>query len=157
MVDATTLILAATFAQTVVITLTLLVFIFQFRSQETAIKESSYQGLMGRYNEYIMTQVNSPDLNNILARRLSRLRSDGAQVSPDDARMMGNLLIVYGIIEESYLLYSKNWIDKVTWEQWAAWLKVLCEEPLFRLIHETSQGMFDPGFQAYVSEITNTG
>ena len=38
MVDATTLIVIATLAQTVVITITLMVFILQFRSQEKSIR-----------------------------------------------------------------------------------------------------------------------
>jgi hypothetical protein len=36
----------ATVVQTIVITLALLVFIFQFRSQEKAIWESSYQAIL---------------------------------------------------------------------------------------------------------------
>ena len=55
MVDAATLSLVATFVQTGVITLTLVVFILQFRSQEKAIKEASYQNLLGRYNDFIMS------------------------------------------------------------------------------------------------------
>jgi hypothetical protein len=54
LVDAATLSLVATIVQTLVITLTLIVFISQFRSQEKAIKEASYQNLLGRYNDFIM-------------------------------------------------------------------------------------------------------
>jgi hypothetical protein len=52
--------------QTIVITLTLLVFIFQFRSQERAIKESSYQNLMGRYNDFMLMQAEKPELSNLM-------------------------------------------------------------------------------------------
>ncbi len=59
----------ATLVQTIVITLTLLVFIFQFRSQEKAIRESSYQNVLGRYNDYVMSGTGADDL--ILARLFS--------------------------------------------------------------------------------------
>ena len=48
--------------QTVVISLTLLVFIFQFRSQERAIKESAVANVMGRYTDYIGMLVERPEL-----------------------------------------------------------------------------------------------
>ena len=53
LVDSTDLIIIASVVQTIVITLTLAVFIFQFRSQEKAIRKSSYQNVMGRYTDYI--------------------------------------------------------------------------------------------------------
>jgi hypothetical protein len=73
LVDATDLSLLATFAQTVVITLTLLVFIFQFRSQEKAIRESSYQNVLGRYGDYIMSGGGTDEL--LLAQLFSTTRS----------------------------------------------------------------------------------
>lgn len=60
MVDSTDLIIIASVVQTVVISLTLLVFIFQFRSQENAIKESAVQNVMGRYTDYIRMLVERP-------------------------------------------------------------------------------------------------
>jgi high-affinity Fe2+/Pb2+ permease len=59
----------ATLVQTIVITLTLLVFIFQFRSQEKAIRESSYQNVLRIYNDYVMSSTGTDDL--ILARLFS--------------------------------------------------------------------------------------
>jgi hypothetical protein len=70
LVDALTLTIAATIVQTVVITLTLAVFILQFRSQEKAIREASYQNLMGRYNDFIMTRVSQPEFVGFIARRM---------------------------------------------------------------------------------------
>jgi hypothetical protein len=68
--EATEIIVLTSLVQTAVITLTLLVFIFQFRSQERAIKESSYQNLMGRYNDFMMVQAERPELNKLLRIRL---------------------------------------------------------------------------------------
>lgn len=150
MPDTTTIILLATLAQTVVITLTLLVFIFQFRSQETAIKESSYQNLMGRYNDFITSQVSNPDLNGLFVERVRKFNKQGS-ASPQDAAIYGNLLIAYGIIEEAFLLYDKGWIDEDTWEQWATWLRALSSQPQFSAVHEASHGMFDKGFEGYAA------
>ena len=151
LVDVTTLVIAATIIQTIVLTFTLLVFIFQFRSQEKAIKESSYQNLMGRYNDFIMTQVSKAELNKLFMDQLKFLNNQ--EISPQGAAVYGHLLIAYGIIEEAFLLSKKKWIDNDTWEQWAAWLKVLSKHPQFIQVHGATRGMFDKDYQDYVSKI----
>ncbi len=111
---------------------------------------------MGRYNDFIMMQVEKPDIwNRMLA---GRVRSSNKQeISPEETSLYGHLLIAYGIIEEAYLLSKKKWIDKETWEQWAAWLKVLSVHPQFIQIHETTKGMFDKEYEDYVSKMINEG
>jgi len=146
LVDDATLNLLATFAQTLVITLTLLVFIFQFRSQERAIKDSSYQNVIGRYNEYIMSAGTADDL------LLASLFADNKPPADELARIR-RLMIAYGIIEEAYGLYKKGWIDKEDWDQWATWLKAISRYPQFATLHTGTTGMFDPDFQAYVSQM----
>ena len=91
MVDSTDLIVIASVAQTVVITLTLVVFIFQFRSQEKAIKESAYQAVQGRYTDYIRMLVEKPELTRLLqagfgqpTEQRSPVMMDG--LSPEDTR-----------------------------------------------------------------------
>jgi len=142
----------ASLVQTVVITLTLLVFIFQFRSQEKAIKESSYQNLMGRYNDFMMMQAEKPELNKLLRDQLYG-HGTKSKITREDTSLIVNLLIAYGIIEEAFLLYSKWWIDEETWRQWAAWLKDLAKHPRFVQIHRRMQGQFDKRFEDYVSKV----
>jgi hypothetical protein len=151
LVDTTTLIVLSTLVQTAVITLTLLVFIFQFRSQEKAIKESSYQNVMGRYNDFIMGQASSPQMSGLF---VDQVRSLGnlKETTQQEATSIAHLLIAYGIIEEAFGLYKKKWIDEETWEQWAAWLKALCKHPQFYNVHTFTSGMFDKDFQNYVSK-----
>jgi hypothetical protein len=62
-------------------------------------------------------------------------------------------MMAYGIIEETFEFYKKGWIDKETWEQWAAWLKAIAKHPLFSTLHVGTAGMFDKGFQEYVSRL----
>jgi hypothetical protein len=147
LVDTTTLIVISTIVQTVVITVTLVVFVMQFRSQEKAIKEASYQGLMGRYNDFINTIVEKP----VIARLL--LDESNQEVSEDEATIYAHLLVAYGIIEEAYLLYVKDWIDEDTWLQWSAWLEDLCERPQMRSIHRRTSGTFDRRFEQYVDNM----
>ncbi len=142
--------MVSTIAQTVVITITLVVFILQFRSQEKAIKEASYQGLMGRYNDYIRSLIDTPDLARFLVDQ-----ADGV-ISVEEARVYANLLVAYGIIEEAFLLYQKKWIDEATWMQWSAWLRILCDRPQLRRVHERSAGTFDKGFEEYVTHMLKT-
>lgn len=147
MVDAVTLTLLATLVQTVVITLTLLVFIFQFRSQERAIREASYQNLLGRYNEFMMTSQGADDA------LLARLISPNKEFDAKDLAAIRRLLISYGIIEEAYELHKKGWIDKDAWEQWNTWLKALCRNPHFATLHSSTAGMYDKEFQDHVSRL----
>jgi hypothetical protein len=152
LVDSTAVVLIATIAQTLVLTLTLIVFIFQFRSQEKAIKESSYQNLMGRYNDFIMRIVDRPELAKLLVDRIPG-RQQGAEVTQEEAMTYGQLLIIYGIIEEAFLLYKKRWIDQETWAQWAAWLRSMAIRSELEQIHEVTSGSFDGDFEKFVSKV----
>jgi hypothetical protein len=147
LVDSGTLTLIATIVQTVVITLTLLVFIFQFRSQEKALKEASYQNLLGRYNDFMMT---AEDTDNVL---FARLMGDDVPSDPGDLAIVRRLLLSYGIIEEAYELYKKGWIDDESWEQWNTWLKAISRHPHFVRIHNATQGMYDKEFQDHVTRL----
>jgi hypothetical protein len=149
--DATEIIVLTSLVQTAVITLTLLVFIFQFRSQEKAIKESSYQNLIGRYNDFMMVQAEKPEPSKLLRDWLSR--DTETKIAAEDISVIANLLIAYGIVEEAFLLYAKKWIDEETWGQWATWLKDLTKHPRFDLIHRRMKGQFDKRFQDYVSKV----
>src|SRR5579872_268202 len=143
-IDLTTL---AALVQTIVITLTLIIFIFQFRSQEKAIRESSYQNVLGRYNDYVLSGSGADDIN------ISRLLSPAKEISKEELAGIRRLMIAYGIIEETFELYSKGWIDKETWDQWDTWLRAMTRHPQFAKLHAASTGMFDTGFQKHVTEL----
>jgi hypothetical protein len=151
LVDETTLILISTVVQTIVISLTLVIFTLSFRSQERAIRESSYQGLIGRYNDLIGTVANKPELTRMMMGAVSG--RDSEKMSKQDAVIIGHLLFAYGIIEEAYILREKKWIDEDNWQQWAAFLKSLSRSPLFAPMCDWTHGTFDPGFEAFVQEI----
>ncbi len=146
LVDATDLIIITSVAQTVVITLTLVVFIFQFRSQERAIKESSYQNVMGRYTDYVRMLVERPEL----AKMLNEFQSQGRaaeKLSPEEESTYAYLMVGYGIFEEVYSLYKKKWVDEETWQQWVSFLERMTAHPLFQRVHSRSSGTFDKDFQ----------
>ena len=151
MVDSTTLVVLSTIVQTVVITLTLMVFIMQFRSQERAIRESSYQNLLGRYNDLMMSGQMADDS------MVARLFAQDERFDPKDAAAVRRLLISYGIIEEAYELYKKGWIDEESWEQWNTWLKAISRHPHFARMHQRAAGMYDKDFQAHVSRLIGSG
>jgi hypothetical protein len=145
----------ATIVQTIVITLTLVVFIFQFRSQEKALRESAYQNLLGRYNEYILS--GDPADNRLLSRLFTSSSNSKEEPSAEDVAAMRRLMIAYGIIEEAFELYNKGWIDKPTWDQWGAWLEALAKHPSFATLHRAAIGMFDKDFQDHVSRMLSSG
>ena len=97
--DTATLVVISTVAQTVVLGVTLIVFILQFRSQEKAVKESSYQGLMGRYNDFISQLVDKPELTRLLLERVEAERSK--LISEEEASVYGRRLLADGFFEEA--------------------------------------------------------
>ncbi len=153
-VDSTTLIIITSVVQTVVITLTLAVFIFQFRSQEKAIRESSYQNVMGRYTDFVKMLVEKPELTK-LRYEIANVQGGAPleKLSQEEEVVSSYLLLGYGLFEEVFLLHKKKWIDDDTWNQWSVFLERICRHPLFMRIHETSLGTFDGDFQAYVSKL----
>lgn len=156
MVDSTGLIIITSVVQTVVITLTLAVFIFQFRSQEKSIRESAVQGVMGRYTDYIRMLVENPRLTRLLEvaqTQFSPSQGPFEKLSQDDEATLAYLLLGYGIFEEVYSLYKKKWMDEDTWQQWSAFLERMSTHPLFQRVHRMSDGTFDKGFQEYVSKL----
>ena len=152
MVDTTTLVVISTLVQTVVISITLIVFVLQFRSQERAIRESSYQGLISRYNDLISSLADKPDLALSLFVSAG-MPGEAGQATKDEVMVYSHLLLAYGIIEEAYLLYAKKWIDKEEWQQWSAFLERLSKHPLFPTIHRLASGTFDSRFEEYVSRM----
>ena len=110
---------------------------------------------MGRYNDFIIAQANMPELKKLFTERISKFSKERREMSPQEAAIYNHLLIAYGILEEAFSLYDKKWIDNETWEQWSAWLRVLLENPQFVLIHRSTSGMFDKGFEDYVSRVMN--
>jgi hypothetical protein len=151
LVDATTLTLLSTVVQTVVITLTLLVFIFQFRSQEKAIRESAYQNLLGRYNDMMLSSSNTD--NPMLA----RLLAEDKELDQRDIASIRILLQSYSIIDEAYELYKKGWIDDEAWEQWNSWLKAISRHPHFPRLHASTTGMYDKDFEGHVARLLGSG
>jgi hypothetical protein len=154
MVDSTDLILLTSVVQTVVITLTLGVFIFQFRSQEKSIRESAYQNVVGRYTDYIKMLVDKPELGEFR----SFTESAGGKVKleklePNDQVIFAYLLLGYGIFEEVYLLHKKKWIDDDTWDQWQVFLQKVSMHPLYGRVRDVSRGTFDKDFEDLVTEI----
>jgi hypothetical protein len=135
----------STIVQTFVITVTLIVFVMQFRSQEKAIREASYQGLMGRYNDYITGIVENPTLGRILV--------GDDKMPTEEALIYGHLLVAYGIIEEAFLLRTRKWITEDEWKQWSAFLSGLASRPEMKVLFERIRGTFDGRFEEYTSQV----
>jgi hypothetical protein len=151
LVDSTDLIIITSVVQTVVITLTLAVFIFQFRSQEKSIREAAIQSVMGRYTDYIRMLVERPELAVLVdvAQRGQNLE----KLSPEEQAVQAYILMGYGIFEEVFMLYKKKWMDEETWQQWSSFLESFSGHPLFRRVHNFTSGTFDKDFQEFVSKV----
>ena len=119
--------------------LTLAVFIFQFRSQML---------------------VERPELAKILetARGGGQQEGLGAEkLSPEEEATYAYLLLGYGIFEEVYSLHKKKWMDEDTWKQWSTFLERMTTQPLFQRVHKLTRGTFDSEFQEYVSKLIQEG
>jgi hypothetical protein len=156
LVDSTDLIIITSVVQTVVISMTLLVFIFQFRSQEKSVREAAVQNVMGRYTDYIGMLVEKPELSRLLNFDEAMRPPEGGpaeKLSQEEQTLSAYLLLGYGLFEEIFSLHKKKWMDEETWQQWSAFLERMTKQPLFRRIHRGTRGTFDKEFQDYVSKL----
>jgi hypothetical protein len=143
----------ATIVQTIVITLTLIIFTMSFRSQNKAIQEQAYQALLDDYNDAMKTMMERPELYQLWV-DLQRVRPVGDKIQTRDDMVVRNFVIMlYGLFERLHFLYRRKWIDKETWDQWAVFLETIADLPVFKDVHEATAGMYDKPFQEHVSGI----
>jgi hypothetical protein len=146
----------STIVQTAVVTLTLVIFILSFRSQNKAIQEQAYQKIMDDYGDAMRMLSDRPELYafqlelfNRSGRSLGRQRS----YSREDMVIRNYVVLMYGFFERIYALYRRKWIDEDTWKQWAAFLEVVAAHPVFQDVHKYSTEMWDQPFVDFVSKI----
>jgi hypothetical protein len=147
-------IVLSTIVQTIVLTLTMVVFIMSFRTQNKATRDAAYQKVLDDYSDSMKMLVERPELNSIqveLAR--ATRREELANRTPEQFLVRNYVLLLYGIFERIYALYQKKWIDRETWIQWEKFLTTVAKHPLFEEVHHTSEGMFDKPFQDFVADI----
>ncbi len=147
----------ATIVQTVVITLTLVIFILSFRSQDKAIREQAYQKVMDDYGDIMRRLSDTPELYKFqieLFNTIGRpLTSGGKELTREDMISRNYVIGMYGFFERLHALYRRKWIDKETWRQWSAFLNLMARHPLFKDVHESSKEMWDKPFVDYVDDI----
>jgi len=156
LVDATDPVVITSIVQTVVITLTLAVFIFQFRSQERSIKEAAVQNVMGRYTDYVRMLVDNPKLSPLrrYADEISLAEGRTAEkLDPEDEVLFNYLMLGYGLMEEVFTLHKKKWIDDESWGQWSAFMERVSRHPLSRRVREFTIGTFDKDFEEYMRKL----
>ena len=145
----------STIVQTAVLTLTLVIFILSFRSQNRANKEAAYQKVLDDYTDLIKMPVDKPELSRFqveLARANAGFNSDVGG-SAEEMTVRNYVMLLYGLFERAHLLFRKKWIDRDTWDQWSAFLEVIAKHPMFIDVHRSTEGMFDKPFRDYVTNI----
>jgi len=65
LVDISELIVWSTIVQTIVLTLTLVIFIMSFRTQNKATRDAAYQKVLDDYSDSMKMLVERPELNSI--------------------------------------------------------------------------------------------
>ena len=154
MVDISDPIVWSTIVQTIVLTLTLIIFILTFRTQNKATRDAAYQKVLDDYSDSMKMLVERPELNSIQVELAKITRTgDLTNRTPEQLLARNFVLLLYGIFERLYMLYLKKWIDHETWIQWEKFLSTIAKHPLFEEVHHTSEGMFDKPFQDFVSGI----
>jgi len=159
LVDISDPIVWSTILQTVVLTLTLVIFIMSFRSQNKATRDAAYQKALDDYTDTMKMLVENPQLSKLPLEisRTNKPAGSEVQSQPLENMVVRNyMLLLYGIFERIHLLYRKKWIDHETWNQWDLFLQTMAGHPAFRDAHRTSEGMFDKPFQDYVSKILSS-
>lgn len=133
----------------------MIIFIYQFRSQKEAIKDSAYQKALDDFTDSIALLVQRPELAALID-DLGEFTRSGApgsgKITPERASVFGFMLLNYSLLERVYLLYAKKWIDEDTWSQWHTFLKTMAKHPVFQEVHRRSEGTYDPDFQKLVQQ-----
>jgi hypothetical protein len=150
--DLTDPVVLLTIAQTLILTLTMVVFILSFRSQNEAIRDSSYQKALDDYTSAMSMLVQRPQLAKMLDEGMGEMANRTPVSNEEEGALFGFMLLNYSLFERIYLLYAKKWIDDDTWQQWHAWLKIMAKHPMFKEVHRRSVGTFDRGFQDIVDK-----
>jgi hypothetical protein len=143
----------STLVQTIVLTLTLVIFILSFRSQNKAIKEQAYQKIMDDYGDVMRMLSERPELYPFQLDLFNANRRFGREkpYTREEMIIRNYCIMLYGFFERVYFLYRRKWIDEDTWRQWAAFLEVVAAHPVFRDVHQSSGEMFDKPFVDYVA------
>lgn len=150
-------IVLSTIVQTAVLTLTLLIFVMSFRSQEKSIREQAYQNVMDDYGDIMRRLSETPELYKFqidLFKTIGRpLSSSQTELSREDLIIRNYVIGMYGFFERLHALYRRKWIDQETWRQWAAFLNLMARSPVFKDVHRSSSEMWDKPFVDYVDDI----
>ena len=147
--------------QTIVLTLTLVIFVFSFRSQNRAMREQAYDRVMDDYGDALRMLLEKPELYQFQADLFNRRNLSPGQeqktFTREDLAVRNFVVMMYGFFERVHFLYRRKWIDENTWKQWAAFLAVVADHPVFKDVHQSSAEMFDRQFVDYVSSILSDG
>jgi hypothetical protein len=150
--DITDPIVWSTLVQTAVLSLTLLIFILSFRSQNKALQEQAYQKVLDDYTDIIRMQASTPELFKFQMELFNRTGL-GRDLTREDMVIRNYVIMIYGFFERVHLLYRRKWIDADTWKQWAAFLQLMANHPVFKEIHQSSGEMWDKPFVDYVDNL----
>lgn len=147
----------STIVQTAVLTLTLLIFVMSFRSQEKSIREQAYQNVMDDYGDIMRRLSETPELYKFQMELFSTIgrpvSSGDKELSREDLVIRNYVIGMYGFFERLHALYRRKWIDQDTWRQWAAFLNLMARHPVFKAIHQATPEMWDRPFVDYVDDI----
>ena len=156
MVEITDLIVWSTIVQTIVLSLTLLIFILSFRSQEKSIREQAYQKVMDDYGTLIRRMSETPELYQFqmdLFKTAGRPGGSQVEFTRKDLVIRNHVIGIYGFFERLHSLFRRKWISKEEWKQWAAFLRLMARHPLFKEVHQSSREMWDQPFVDYVDDL----
>src|SRR5215831_4532933 len=99
----------STLVQTIVLTLTLVIFIFSFRSQNRAIREQAYERIMDDYGDALRMLLEKPELYPFQADLFNRTgRTLAAEEKPytrEDLAIRNYVVMMYGFFERIHFLY----------------------------------------------------
>lgn len=158
-VDITDPIVWSTIVQTIVLTLTLVIFILTFRSQNKAIQEQAYQKILDDYSTAMKMLVETPELYafqlDLFNASRGRLGREQKSYSREEMVIRNYVIMLYGFFERVYFLYRRKWVDEDTWKQWAAFLELFSRHPVFNEVHQSSGEMWDKPFVDYVTNLLN--
>lgn len=121
MADISDPIVWSTIVQTIVLSLTIIIFALSFRSQNKAIQEQAYQKEMDDYGDAMRVLSEWPELYAFQLELFNRsgrsLGREQQSYSREEMVVRNYVIMLYGFFERIYFLFRRKWIDEDTWKQ----------------------------------------
>jgi hypothetical protein len=132
----------------------------QIRNQNKVMRGAEYLRLRSDLAGISQTLIQSgrhEDVYNELARRTRRRLVGWSGYSRSEKITYLYINQVYGLLERTFEMREKGWIEEEEWNLWERWIDNTAYHPLFSHVYEDNREMFPRAFEDYIRSRLSMG